>query len=143
MTRPITPHFVKTNLDLIDEFEGKIVCFMTPAGGLDQLSRRVNKLARGALIKFSESETFKDMPIGAIQTMDFPAHIKADSLIVVKLGRRVDSDVARNAGALAIKSIGKSDAMLLAGANHSTVDVAQGMILRAYDFNDHKSGERS
>lgn len=143
MTSPITPNFIETNLDLIDAFEGKIVCFMTPAGGLDKLSRRVNKLARGALIRFSESETFKDMPIGAIQTMDFPASINAEAIVVVKLGKKVDSDVARNAGALAIKSVGKSDAMLLAGASLSAADLAQGMILRAYDFNDHKSGEKT
>ena len=143
MTSPITPNFIETNLDLIDAFEGKIVCFMTAAGGLDQLSRRVNKLARGALIRFSESEAFKDMPIGAIQTMEFPASIKAKAIVVVKLNKRVDSDVARNAGALAIKSVGKSDAMLLAGANLSAAELAQGMILRAYDFNDHKSGEKT
>ncbi|MCO4824279.1 MAG: leucyl aminopeptidase, partial [Amylibacter sp.] len=143
MTSPISPSFIETDLDLIDAFEGKIVCFMTPAGGLDPLSRRVNKLAKGALARFSESTAFEEMKVGGVQTMDFPASIKAKSIVVIKLGKKADADVARNAGAAAMKSVGKSDAMLLAGASRSTADVAQGMVLRAYDFNDHKSGEKT
>ncbi len=142
MTSPISPSFIETDLDLIDAFEGKIVCFMTPAGGLDPLSRRVNKLAKGALARFSESTAFEEMKVGGVQTMDFPANINAKSIVIIKLGKKADADVARNAGAAAMKSIGKSDAMLLAGASKSTADVAQGMVLRAYDFNAHKSGEK-
>ena len=68
MTAPIQPEFVETSLDQIDAFEGKIVCFLTPAGGLDPLSRRVNKLAKGALARFSESPAFENMKVGATQT---------------------------------------------------------------------------
>ncbi|GGA24726.1 leucyl aminopeptidase [Neptunicoccus cionae] len=143
MTSPISPDFVETDLDRIDAFEGKIVCFLTPAGGLDPLSRRVNKLAKGVLARFSESEAFENMKAGAVQVMDFPANIAAKAIVIVKLGRKADAAVARKAGADAAKAVGKSDAMLLAGANRAAGDVVQGYVLRAYDFNDHKSGEKT
>ena len=85
MTSPISPSFIETDLDLIDAFEGKIVCFMAPAGGLDPLSRRVNKLAKGALARFSESTAFEEMKVGGVQTMDFPANIKAKSIVVITI----------------------------------------------------------
>ncbi|PLS20331.1 leucyl aminopeptidase [Neptunicoccus cionae] len=143
MTSPISPDFVETDLDRIDSFEGKIVCFLTPAGGLDPLARRVNKLARGVLARFSESEAFENMKTGAVQVMDYPANIAAKAIVIVKLGRKADAEVARKAGADAAKAVGKSDAMLLAGANRAAIDVVQGYVLRAYDFSDHKSGEKT
>ncbi|MDR6265138.1 leucyl aminopeptidase [Roseobacter sp. N2S] len=143
MTSPISPVFVETNLDLIGAFEGKIVCFLTPAGGLDPLARRVNKLARGVLARFSESAAFEEMKIGAVQVLDFPANIAAKAIVIVKIGRKVGAEVARNAGAEAAKAVGKSDAMLLAGANPAVAEVTQGYVLRAYEFSDHKSGEKT
>ena len=142
MTSPIKPSFVETNLDLIDTFEGKIVCFMTQEGSLNRLSKRVNKLAKGVLTRFAESENFAEMPVGSVQTMDFPASIKAKSIIVIKLGKNTNASEARDAGAAAIRSAGKSDVMFLAGASRYTADVTQGMTLYAYDFNDHKSGNK-
>lgn len=143
MTSPISPVFVETNLDLIDAFEGKIVCFLTPAGGLDTLSRRVNKLTKGTVARFSESDAFEEMKIGGIQVLDFPANIAAKAIVIIKLGRKVDPDMARNAGADAAKAVGKSDAMLLAGASRAVADVTQGYVLRAYEFSDHKTGEKT
>ncbi|MBR9864841.1 MAG: leucyl aminopeptidase [Rhodobacteraceae bacterium] len=143
MTSPISPDFVETDLDRIDSFEGKIVCFLTPSGRLDPLARRVNKLARGVLARFSESEAFENMKTGAVQVMDYPANIAAKAIVIVKLGRKADAEVARKAGADAAKAVGKSDAMLLAGANRAAADVVQGYVLRAYDFSDHKSGEKT
>jgi leucyl aminopeptidase len=143
MTSPIQPVFVETDLDLINPFEGKIVCFVTPAGGLDPLTRRLNKLVKGAIGRFCESEIFAEMKAGAVQVMDFPAGIPAKAIVVIKLGRKSDAETARKAGAAAAKLIGKTDAMLLAGVHPSVCDVVQGYVLRAYDFNNHKSGEKT
>ncbi|MEM9850906.1 MAG: leucyl aminopeptidase, partial [Pseudomonadota bacterium] len=143
MTTVLTPEFIETELDLIDAFEGKLVTVVTPAGGLDTLGRRANKLCKGALARFSNSDAFGDMAEGSVHALDFLPGINASAVIVVKLAKKLDAGIAMRAGAAAAKAAGKSDVMILAGTSKAAAHLAQGYCLASYDFDVHKSGDKT
>ena len=141
MTSPVLPTFLEADLDQINSFEGKIVVFVTPSGGLDPLARRVNKQSKGALAKFVATEDFEKMSNGGTLTLSYPAGLSATSVVVVKLPKKTDATTARKAGAAAAKSMGTDATLILTGASRNTPDIAHGFSLCRYDFTDHKTAE--
>lgn len=143
MTAVLAPEFRDTDLDAITAWEGKLVAILTPEGKMDPLGRRANKLSKGAIARFAESDAFGDLEDASAKALDFLPGIKASSVIVVKLARRADASTARKAGAAAQKMAGKSDTMILAGNARRAAEFTQGFALSAYDFDVHKSGEKT
>lgn len=141
MTTPLQPTFIETDLSLIDGFEGKLVVFIPPKGGLDPLARRVNKLCKGAVARFASSEDFNKMKQGDTYTLSYPAGMLAKAVIILKTDKKTDATIARKAGAAAARAAGAGDVMLLAGASRITAQIAQGFVLCQYDFTDHKTAE--
>ncbi len=142
MSIPLTPKFVETDPDQIGGFDGKLVAFVTPEGRLDVLSRRVNKLCKGAIARFLESEDFAAMDTGSTRTLSYPSGVAATSVIVLKMTKKSDSATARKAGASVAKAAGAAQVLLLAGGNLAAADIALGFALRQYDFDDHKTAEK-
>ncbi|MBV1864724.1 MAG: leucyl aminopeptidase [Rhodobacteraceae bacterium] len=141
MTTPLQPTFIATDLSLIDGFEGKLVVFITPKGGLDPLARRVNKLCKGAVARFASSDDFNKMEQGDTYTLSYPAGMLAKAVIILKTTKKTDAIIARKAGAAAARAAGVGDVMLLAGASRITAQIAQGFVLCQYDFTDHKTAD--
>ena len=141
MTTPLQPTFIATDLSLIDGFEGKLVVFITPKGGLDPLARRVNKLCKGAVARFVGSDDFDKMEQGDTYTLSYPSGMPATAVIILKTTKKTDATIARKAGAAVARATGSGDVMLLAGASRITALITQGFVLCRYDFVDHKTAD--
>jgi len=141
MTEPRALRFVETDLDAIQEAKGRIAVFVAKSGKLDQLARRVNRLTRGALERFAESEAFEKMSPGEGAVMAYPAGLHAEALDVIKLDRRPTSAEARRAGGVIGAKAGDRPVLVLAGNLRLVEDVALGAVLRAYDFRAHRTGD--
>ncbi len=139
MTTPIVPEFSEVTLDDIGEHHGRVAVVLSEPGKLHPAARRVNKLMRGALLRFAESETFEKMKDGDAHDLAFPTGMNADAVQVVRLAPRADMTVARKAGGAIGKSLRGKDVLVLAGPVKHADDLALGAILRAYAFDDHKS----
>ena len=141
MTKPITPTFRELNLDDIADAVGRVVVFVPEDGRLDLGARRVNRLTKGALARFVASERFGELKPGEARDIAFPAGLAAEALQVVRLERRRDAAAARKAGAAIGAAAAGNDVLILAGAQKALGDIVLGAVLRAYDFNAHKTGK--
>ncbi|MCF6443441.1 leucyl aminopeptidase [Nereida sp. MMG025] len=141
MTTPVDLSFIETSLDEIAEREGHLAVCVASSGKLDQTARRLNRLLKGAVERFADSEQFDDMEVGGLQTLRFPSGVVAQSVHVIKLDRRPSQDEARKAGVSLGKTMGKSPLTVLAGNLKHADQLALGVMLRAYNFQDHKSSE--
>lgn len=143
MTDLMSIDFAETDLDALGAAEGKLAIFVTPDGKLDPAGRRVNRLTKQAVARLVESDRWEKVKTGEGFTLDFPAGLAALSLLVVKLDRRPSVGDARKAGASLAKFKGKDALVVCAGAATRTADVALGLALRAYEFDAHRTGEKT
>ncbi len=141
MTTPVTPDFIATDLNAIAAFEGRVVVLMGDEGKLDQGARRVNKLMRGALARLAEAEEFGKMKEGEARDFAYPAGLAAEAVQAARLSRRAAVLDARKAGAAIGKAAKGKPVLVLAGNLHHLTDLALGLALRAYEFNDHKTSD--
>ncbi|MEO1796876.1 MAG: leucyl aminopeptidase [Pseudomonadota bacterium] len=139
MTKPLAFNFHDTDLDAIGAFEGQVACLVESSGKLDQSARRLNRLMKGALERFAESETFADMSEGEARELSYPTGMAAESLIVVKLDKRVDDTTARKAGSAIGRSVRGKGLLLLASNHVRAASLCEGIALRIYAYTDMKS----
>ncbi len=137
---PIT--FAETDIDRIAGHSGRIAVFLEPEGRLDAGARRVNRLTKGALQRLVESERFAKLKPGDVLSMGYPAGMAAEAVDVIHLPRRAEVMTARKAGAALAKRRGDSDLLLLAAGTRRVADVAFGLAMRDYGFEDHKSSPK-
>ncbi len=134
---PIT--FAATDIDQIAGFSGRIAVLVDPEGRLDAGARRVNRLMRGALERLVESVDFTRTKPGDAVTLAYPSGLAAKAVDVVHLPRRADVHAARKAGASLAKVRGGADLLVLAAGARRVAEVAYGLAMRDYTFEDHKS----
>ncbi len=139
MTEPVALTFHARALDEIAAHEGVVAVLADPQEGLEPGARRVNRLCRGALARLIEGEEFAKLEPGDSLRLAYPAGMAARAVLVVRLSRRADAAQARRAGAAVGKALGKAGALVLAGAHRHAGEIALGILLRAYDFNAHKT----
>ncbi|MEO9824942.1 MAG: leucyl aminopeptidase [Paracoccaceae bacterium] len=130
---------IEPDLDAIATATGHIAVFVTGDGKLDKMGRRVNRLMKGALARFVESDSFAEMKEADGQVLSYPTGLAADGVVVIRLERRAKGSLARKAGSAIGKVLLKGDALVLAGPLKGLGDILQGASLRAYAFNDHKT----
>ncbi|WP_371171006.1 leucyl aminopeptidase [Aliiroseovarius sp. 2305UL8-7] len=141
MTTPTMPEFSEVTLDDIGEHEGRVAVVLSEPGKLHPAARRVNKLMRGALLRFAESDAFDAMKDGDAHDLAYPTGMNAKAVQVVRLAPRADVTVARKAGGAIGKSLTDTDVLVLAGPVKYADELALGAVLRAYAFDDHKSSK--
>ncbi|MGR3468940.1 MAG: leucyl aminopeptidase [Shimia sp.] len=139
MTPILAFSFTHADLDSIAPSVGDIAVLVEGPGKFDQLARRANRLTKGALERFVESEAFDELKPGQARALAFPSGMEAERLIVAKLPKRPDASTARKAGAALAKAKGKGPLLVLGGANPKLAEVAEGIALRAYSYGEHKS----
>ena len=142
MTELAQLEFAETDLDALAGLEGRIACIIPPEGTLDPAARRLNKLTRGAVVRLTESPDFEKMKDGEGYRIAMPTGLAADALLVVKLPRKCGGEVARKAGAAMAKFRGDKALHVSLGAHGRAAEVAHGLLLRAYDFTDHKTADK-
>jgi leucyl aminopeptidase len=141
MTTPISVTFEATDIDVFATVEGRVAVIVDEEGKLDPAGRRLNKLTRGALSRLAEAERFAKAKQGQVITLAYPVGLAAEALDVVKLSRRASVEDARKAGVALARAKG-TDALFLAAGNARHVEqIALGLTLRAYTFNDHKTAD--
>jgi len=141
MTTPAQLSFVEIDTDALADLEGRIAVVVADTGKLDQAGRRLNRLMRGALERFVDSEAFAKMKEGEARDLAYPTGLAAEAVQVVKLDRKPDPMDARKAGVAIGKATGGKAVTILAGPVKSPGEIALGAVLRAYDFTDHKTGD--
>ncbi|WP_107846194.1 leucyl aminopeptidase [Litoreibacter ponti] len=138
---PVT--FAATDIDAIKEAEGRLAIFVPQAGTLDVTARRVNRLTRGAVARAVESEAFEKLDEGKAMNLAYPVNVAAEAVIIVKLARRPGVSEARKAGATLAKQPGSSALHVLCGNLRRAEEVAFGYALRAYEYTDQKTAEKT
>jgi len=141
MTQPISVDFVETDLDKLAEVTGKLAILVTPDGKMDPAGRRTNRLTKGAVQRLLESEAWEKLSEGDLVSLGYPVGTEAEAVLVVKLGRRPDVDMARKAGAAVAKAKGTAALTVAVGSTAQAAELSLGLVLRCYDFTDHKTAE--
>lgn len=141
MATTIAPRFIATDIDAIAPHAGRIVVILSEPGKLDPGARRVNKLMRGALARFADSERFEKMKDGEAIDLAWPTGLAAEAVQVVRLSKQAKGDAMRKAGATIGKSLLGKDVLVLAGNRRFADELALGACLRAYEFVDHMAKE--
>ncbi len=139
MTTPIDIDFLETDLDALADAEGKVAVLVTPDGKLDPAGRRINRLTKGAVARLIEGPAWEKAKEGAVVSVGYPAGMAATAVLVVKLSRRPDAQVARKAGAALSKAKGSEAFTLAAGSTKNVAELSLGLVLKGYAFTDHKS----
>ncbi len=142
LTQPVQPAFVATDAANLASREGRIALIVSPTGKLDATGRRLNAFARKAIERATKSDRFEKLAEGETMELAYPAGLACEAVLIVKLSRRANADVARQAGAAIGKAFGKGDMLVLVGMTSRVADLALGVALRAYDFADHKTGDK-
>ncbi len=131
--------FDEPDLDLLADVEGRIAVFLPETGKLDQMARRVNRLTKGALERFAESDEFARLENGQLRSLDYPTGMKARAVDVVKLDRRIRGAEARRAGGAIGAKAGPEGVVVCAGRMRGLADVCLGALLASYRFDDHRT----
>ncbi len=139
MTQPVSIEFTELDLDAIAEFEGRVAVIIPPSGKMDAAARRANRLTKGALKRLVESEGWEKAKSGDLTTLAWPAGMAAKALHVLCLDRGASALETRKGGAALAKSKGEDALLVLAAQVRRGADLAQGIALRAYAFNERKS----
>ncbi len=139
MTDLLSFRFEEINIDSLAEAEGRVAVFATSEGKLDASGRRVNRLTKGMLARFLESEAFEKAKQGDVSSLAWPAGMTARAVDVVKLDRRAALDDARKAGAGLAQVKGTAPLTLSLDTIQRSDEVLLGLAARAYDFLAHKS----
>jgi len=139
----LTPiSFAETDIEKIAAHTGRVAVFIDPEGRLDAGARRVNKLTKGALARLVEGQGFAKSKPGDAQTLAYPTGMAADAVDVVHLPRKASVDDARKAGASLGKIRGEADLLALAAGMNRVGQVAYGLAMRDYLFDDLKSAPK-
>ena len=127
----LTPiRFEEIDLDKIAAAKGRVVVIVTPDGKMDQAARRANRLSKGAIMRFMESERFSKAKPGEVLTLEWPVGLAAEALDVLVLPRNASAVQARKAGAALGKLKGGKLVLVMAGSLKSAPNLALELALR-------------
>ena len=143
MSMPTPIQFLETDLDAMAEANGRLVVMATPDGKLDQAARRANRLSKGAVARFVESEGFAKVKSGQVISLGWPAGMAAEALDILIIARNAAPVEIRKAGAKLAKLKGDKPLSVMAGNLKGAAQLALGIALRDYSFNNHKTSEKA
>ncbi len=143
MTTPVQIDFTPLTLDVVAETEGRIAVVVTEDGKLDLAARKVNSLSKKAIERLVASKSFEKMANGDVSVIAWPVGLSAEAIVVIKIPRRASVDDTRKAGANLAKAMGKGDLTILAPQMNKVEELALGLAMRAYKFEDHKTGDKT
>ena len=129
-----------TDPDVVAGAEGRIAVFVGGDGRLDIAARRVNRLTRGALARFVEGPGFARLKEGESRDLAWPAGLAAEAVQVIRLDRGTRGLSARRAGARIGRALDGKAALVLAPLHKGLPDILLGALLRAYEFDAHRTG---
>jgi leucyl aminopeptidase len=143
MPKPLPIQFVAADLDTLAAHTGRIAVLAEPGLPPGPGFRRLDRLAKGALGRAAGSEAFAKLKPGEAMELGWPAGLQVQAVQIVRLPRRAEVGQARKAGATIARAHGAGATLVLAEAHPRAADIAFGLTMRAYDFNIHKTGDKS
>lgn len=142
MTAPLNIRFTEPDIEAIATLQGRVAVILGPDGQMDKLARRVNRLTRGALVRLAESERWEKMAVGAAISLQMPAGMAAEAVIVLKFDRRSTPILARQAGAALNAQRGLGELHVLLASHSKSAEISYGLALSAYSFTPHKTADQ-
>ena len=139
MTSPAQIRVSEPDIDALAAAKGAIAILVGPEGELDTMARRANKLSRGAVERVAASDSWGKADEGEVVSLAWPAGMAAERLVVVKLGRKAEADLARKTGVAIAQAAGSGGLTLCLGRLKHACEVMLGAVLRRYDYIDQKS----
>ena len=139
MTMPTPVSFVETDIEKLGGHAGRVAIVVDETGKLDVAGRRVNRLTKGALKRAVDAKVKDKLKPGKTFTLAYPSGMEADAIDVLCVPRSASIDKARAAGAAVGRERGKANLLLAVGNSKWAAQIALGVVLRDYQFNDHKS----
>lgn len=141
MTTPVDIRFDDVNLDAFAKAPGIVVVFAAPDGKLDAGARKVNTLTRKAVTRVVDGQKFTKSKVGDVLRLSYPHGMNADAVVVVKMPKRPSVAEARRAGAQIAKAQGQKTLNIVAGAMARAEELALGLALRGYSFDQYKTAD--
>lgn len=143
MTQPLHIQYQATALETLANVTGRIAILADSDRLKSPGFRRLDRLTRSALTRATESEAFGKLKAGEAIELAFPAGLAAETLQIVRLPKKADQAQARKAGSAIAKAHGAGATLVLAEGHARAADIAFGLAMRAYDFDAHKTGEKT
>jgi leucyl aminopeptidase len=143
MPKPLPIQFQATDLEALAKQTGRISVLVEPDQPPSPGFRRLDRLAKGALSRAYGSEAFGKLKPGEAMDLAFPPGMAADAVQLIRLGKKADQAQARKAGAAVARMHGAAGSLVLTEGHPRAADMAFGLAMRAYDFDTHKSGEKT
>jgi leucyl aminopeptidase len=143
MTQPVALRFVETDAGALASLAGRVALILPPDGRLSGPARVIDRATRGTVGRAMGGKAWERLKSGEAIDIGWPAGMAAETLQLVKLPVRADIPESRRAGAAIGKSLAEAGTTVIAGSHPRAADVAFGLALRAYDFADHKTGDKS
>ena len=137
MTKALKLEIAPLEIDAIATQKGRVAVVVSPEGKLNPAARRINKLTRGTLARFFETEGFEKLKEGEAKEFALPVGMSADVLLVVKLSNQASAELARKAGASIGVGAREKATSLYSGSVKRVEDLMLGAALKAYKFSDH------
>jgi len=142
MPTPLTPQFIASSIDALATQPGRIALLIDADAPKSLAAKRLDKLMRGALARFLGSDAWTKVKPGEGVDLSWPTGLAAEALHVVRITRRADQAEARKVGGNIGRALGKDGVLVIADGHPRAADVAFGAAMRAYDFANHKTGEK-
>ncbi len=89
------------------------------------------------------SDSFAKTKPGDWAELAFPTGLAAEAVHLIRLSKKANLAEARKAGAAIGRAHGAKGTLVLAEAHPRSADIAFGLAMRAYDFDSHKTGEKT
>lgn len=142
MSQPLAVNYIETDANAVATISGKIALLMGAEGSMNALTRKANTQTRGALKRLAESEAWEKLEEGKGVVINVPDRMSASSLFVLKSPKSPSVVLARKLGA-AIASFAEGEAVTtLLASQIKGEEILNGLVLRAYSFNIHKSAPK-
>ncbi|MFN3575611.1 MAG: leucyl aminopeptidase [Tabrizicola sp.] len=143
MPKPLPIQFQATDLEALATQKGRIAVLADVGLPTSPGLRRLDRMTKGALSRAFGSDAFAKLKPGEALELAFPPGLAAEAVQLVRLPKKADLAQARKAGATIGKAHGAAGTLVLAEAHQRAADIAFGLALRAYDFDSHKTGEKT
>ena len=143
MTRPADLTFRDPDVEALAEVEGRVAIFVGGDGKLDPLARRVNRLTKGAVERLAGSDRWRSAKAGDVRSLEMPAGMAAEAVVVVRLDAKPTAAEARRAGAAIGRGAADRPTLICWAARPHVREVALGAVLRGYAYRDQKTGDEA
>jgi leucyl aminopeptidase len=143
MPKPLPIQFHATDLEALASQSGRIAVLADPGQPGSPGFKRLDRLTKGALARAAGSDAFAKLKPGEAMELAYLPGLAADAVQLIRLPKKADQPQARKAGATVGRTHGAGGSLILAEAHARAADIAFGLAMRAYDFDTHKTGDKS